>query len=139
MRHWSLLGSDMPEAASPPPRFPAFLTTQEVWQPEPGNQGYPFPLLVNHHSQHSGGSVEGGPGPTWSQQDEARVAQLLVNPQELLSYGAGGRLVLRAQLLTQGLHFTEQLLWVGSKLSPQPPGPQPGPPPRSILHWAGSG
>lgn len=55
-----------------------------------------------------------------SQQDEAGVTQLLVNLQELLGCGAGGHLILRAQLLTQGLHFTEQFLWAGSKLSPRP-------------------
>lgn len=57
---------------------------------------------------------------SWSQQDKARVTQLLVNLQELLGCGAGTHFVFSAQLITQGLHFTEQFLWAGSKLGPMP-------------------
>lgn len=53
---------------------------------------------------------------SWSQQDKARVAQLLVNLQELLSCGARADFILRAQLVTQCLHFTKQFLVVGMDL-----------------------
>lgn len=53
---------------------------------------------------------------SWSQQDKARVTQLLVNLQELLGCGAGTHFVFSAQLITQGLHFTEQFLVVGMDL-----------------------
>lgn len=64
--------------------------------------------------------MDRGPRPTWSQQDKARVTQLLVNLQELLGCGAGTHFVFSAQLITQGLHFTEQFLWAGRKLGPMP-------------------
>lgn len=63
--------------------------------------------------------MDGGPGPTWSQQDEARVAQLLVNLQELLGCGAGAHFILRAQLVSQGLHLTQQFLWGGDTAQPK--------------------
>lgn len=53
---------------------------------------------------------------SWSQQDEAGVAQLLVNLQELLGCGAGAHFILRAQLVAQRLHFTQQFLVVGVDL-----------------------
>lgn len=53
---------------------------------------------------------------SWSQQDKARVTQLLVNLQEFLGCGAGTHFVFSAQLITQGLHFTEQFLVVGMDL-----------------------
>lgn len=53
---------------------------------------------------------------SWSQQDEARVAQLLVNLQELLGCGAGAHFIFRAQLVTQRLHFTKQFLVIGVDL-----------------------
>lgn len=53
---------------------------------------------------------------SWSQQDKARVAELPVNLQQLLGYAVGADLILRAQLVTQGLHLAQQLLVVGVDL-----------------------
>lgn len=53
---------------------------------------------------------------SWSQQDKARVAELPVNLQQLLGYAVGADLILCAQLVTQGLHFAQQLLVVGMDL-----------------------
>lgn len=53
---------------------------------------------------------------SWSQQDKARVAELPVNLQQLLGYVVGADLILRAELVTQGLHLAKQFLVVGVDL-----------------------
>lgn len=74
--------------------------------------------------------MDGGLGPTWSQQDKARVAELLVNLQELLGCGVGSDFILCAQLVTQCLHLSKQFLRAGSTA-------QPGPSPTNTLYLGG--
>lgn len=66
-----------------------------------------------------------------SQQEEAGAAKLLVHLQKPLSGGTGAGLVLRAQLITQGLHLPQQSLKVGGERqwsgAPPPPGTSPSP------------
>lgn len=104
--------------------------------PNPRSPVSPWPGYLGNDTSHegcsgfSGGVLPGEPqnsswsvshseeklASSWSQQDKARVAELLVNLQELLGCGVGSDFILCAQLVTQCLHLSKQFLMIGMNL-----------------------